>query len=130
MHRKALRSVIGAWLRGYRNIFRFSGRETRVDFLVFLVVHYCVFYAATRGVLCFLSGENASYQVALFIIGLFSLLATLSYNVRRLHDSNRSGLLCIGYFLFAAPIVIVVSLALPPQNATNLYGPDPREGRE
>jgi len=128
MRKKTPRSIVGAWVRGYRDMFRLSGRETRTDFFVFLAVHCCVFYAISEGARYFFSGENASYHIALLIIGLISLLATLSYNVRRLHDSNRSGLLCVGYFLFVAPIVIAVSLVLAPQNTANRYGPDPRKG--
>ncbi|KVH06467.1 MULTISPECIES: DUF805 domain-containing protein [Burkholderia] len=127
-----MKTALHAWLNGYRRMLSFRGRERRRDFLCFLLGHYPLFYllitlikwSHTR-----LSADATLTSFLLFCAGLASLCATLAYNVRRLHDSNRSGLLCIGYFLFAAPIVILVSLWLAPRNAGNQYGPDPRRTR-
>ncbi|TKC78210.1 DUF805 domain-containing protein [Trinickia terrae] len=110
-------------LRTNVKIFR-SGGSGR--FFYFLVVHYSVVYLVTWVVTDRLGVKNQSSEILIFIIGLISLVSTLSYNVRRLHDSNRSGILCAGYFLFVAPVVILVSLLLPPRNAGNRHGPDPR----
>ncbi|WP_449180865.1 DUF805 domain-containing protein [Trinickia sp. YCB016] len=107
-------------------MFKFSGREARVDFFIFLVIHYFAVYLATRAVTDWFEAKSQNSEILIFLIWLISLVSTLSYNVRRLHDSNRSGVLCAGYLLFVAPIVILVSLFLPPRNAGNRYGPDPR----
>ncbi|PAJ76721.1 DUF805 domain-containing protein [Burkholderia ubonensis] len=117
----ALHRILGAWLRGYRDALTFHGRETRRDFLAFVVLHYALVH--------WLMDAFDRHDIPLFALSLLTLVATLSYNVRRLHDSNRSGLLCVGYFLFAAPVVIVVSLALAPVDPGNRYGPDPRTRR-
>jgi uncharacterized membrane protein YhaH (DUF805 family) len=125
MPKNILPYTLTAWLKGYRHMFRFSGRAKRLDFFIFSTIHLSLFYAITKGVIHFFPAENQDTQITLFLIGVFSLIAMLSYNVRRLHDANRSGLLCIGYFLFVAFVVIVVSLLLPPQNTGNRYGPNP-----
>lgn len=114
--------LISPWLRGYRRIVVFSGRETRRSFAAFLALHYGLLLLITQGGMLDLSHD------VLAGLGLFSLLVTLSYNVRRLHDSNRSGLLCLAYCLAAAPVVVAVSLFLSPDNRANPYGPDPRHG--
>ncbi|KVH71037.1 hypothetical protein WJ41_15330 [Burkholderia ubonensis] len=122
MRSAALHRILGAWLRGYRDALTFHGRETRRNFLSFVVLHYALGYALAHWIM----DAFDRHDVPLFALSLLTLVATLSYNVRRLHDSNRSGLLCVGYFLFVAPAVIVVSLALAPVDPGNRYGPDPR----
>lgn len=124
-----IKAALHAWLNGYRRMLSFRGRERRRDFLYFLLGHYPLFYLLITLIKWShnrLSADATLTSFLLFGAGLASLCATLAYNVRRLHDSNRSCLLCIGYFLFAAPIVILVSLWLAPRNAGNRYGPDPR----
>ncbi len=117
-----LAHLLQPWLRGYRRLVVFSGRETRRSFGAFLALHYGLLLLIARNGLFELPSD------VLAGLGLFSLLATLSYNVRRLHDSNRSGLLCLAYCLAAAPVVVAVSLCLSPDNKDNPYGPDPRPG--
>ncbi|VWB86838.1 DUF805 domain-containing protein [Burkholderia latens] len=124
-----MKTALHAWLNGYRRMLSFRGRERRRDFLCFLLGHYPLFYlliTLSKWSHNRLSADPTLTSLLLFMAGLASLCATLAYNVRRLHHSNRSGLLCIGYFLFAAPIVILVSLWLAPRNTDNRYGPDPR----
>ncbi|QDW49093.1 DUF805 domain-containing protein [Burkholderia sp. KBS0801] len=127
-----MKTALYAWLNGYQRMLSFRGRERRRDFLCFLVGHYPLFYLLVTLIKWSqnrLSADATLTSFLLFCAGLASLCATLAYNVRRLHDSNRSGLLCIGYFLLAAPIVILVSLWLAPRNAGNRYGLDPRRLR-
>ena len=127
-----MKTALYAWLNGYRRMLSFRGRERRRDFLCFLLGHYPLFYLLVTLIKWSqnrLSADATLTSFLLFCAGLASLCATLAYNVRRLHDSNRSGLLCIGYFLLAAPIVILVSLWLAPRNAGNRYGLDPRRPR-
>ncbi|AOI69177.1 DUF805 domain-containing protein [Burkholderia ubonensis] len=124
-----MKTALRAWLNGYRRMLSFRGRERRRDFLCFLLGHYPLFYLLITLIKYRLSADATLTSFLLFCAGLASLCATLAYNVRRLHDSNRSGLLCIGYFLFAAPIVILVSLWLAPRNTDNRYGLDPRRTR-
>ncbi|MGU3775774.1 DUF805 domain-containing protein [Burkholderia metallica] len=122
MRSSAWHRILGAWLRGYRDALTFRGRATRRDFLAFIVLHYALGYAVAHWIM----SAFDRHHIPLAALSLLTLVATLSYNVRRLHDSNRSGLLCVGYFLFVAPVVIVVSLTLAPVDPGNRYGPDPR----
>lgn len=106
--------ALRAWLVGYRDAFRYAGRAARRDFLAFIVLHGLV------------AGMLPPGGLVRYALAALTLVTTLSYNVRRPHDSNRSGLLCVGYFLFAAPIVIIVSMLLAPVDAGNRYSPRPR----
>ena len=124
------RDILAAWLRGYSKGLRFRGRESRRDFLSFLILHYLLFYVVSIAVIGLFGASSAEVKTGLGLFGLVTLVITLSYNVRRLHDANSSGWLCAFYLIAMAPIVILVSLLMaPPVHAGNRYGADPRDAR-
>lgn len=130
MNGLVLRNALAAWLRGYSKGLSFRGRESRRDFLSFLILQYLLFYGVSVAVVGWFGAGSAEVRSGLGSFGLVTFVITLSYNVRRLHDANSSGWLCAFYLIAMAPIVILVSLLMaPPVHADNRYGVDPRGAR-
>ncbi|HKT26768.1 DUF805 domain-containing protein [Dyella sp.] len=125
-----VRDILAAWLRGYSKGLSFRGRESRRDFLSFLILHYLLFYGLSVAVIRLPDAGSTGIKLGLGLLGLATLIITLSYNVRRLHDANSSGWLCAFYLVAMAPVVILVSLLMaPPVHEGNRYGADPRHTR-
>lgn len=107
-------SFVEAIQSGFRNYANFEGRASRSEYWFF---HLFVFLAIWAGIF---TGPGV------FLIMLGLVLPTLSVNVRRLHDIDRSG-----WFIFLAwiPLVgVIVLLIWHCQRGTtggNRYGPDP-----
>lgn len=116
-----------AFIRGIGNYATFTGRASRSEywyiylwaFLIALAINFAVGIAATK---IRLSSDLISLLLML-PFGLF-FLPVLSAGVRRLHDTNRSGLwLLLLLTGFGIPSVLVL-LALPPQREDDARNPN------
>ena len=113
-------SFSAAILSGFRNYVRFSGRASRSE-LWFWMLFY---------VLVLIAGSVADSLVGLSLIGgiasLVLFLPTISAQVRRLHDRDRSGW---WWFIFFVPlvgsIVMFIWFVLKGTRGDNRFGPDP-----
>lgn len=98
----------------------FEGRARRKEYWMFVLVNIII--AFTLGVI------EGAIGVYFFnrIYGLAVLIPSLAVGVRRLHDTNRSGLwLLIGLVPVVGFIVLLIFMAQPGDDGDNQYGSDP-----
>ncbi len=105
----------------------FSGRARRKEYWMFLLFHSIT--VVSMGFLGNLAGTAPELRdgvVGLYVLGTF--LPYLAVSVRRLHDTNRSGLcLFISLVPIVGLIVILVFMATAGDPSENKYGLDPKE---
>lgn len=112
------------YLEGFRRYFDFDGRSSRSEYWYFVLVHLLV--SLTLLSMIFLSPKSglASYILYSFAIAIpnFALI------IRRLHDTNRSGV-CVLFSLIplAGPIIMLLFLTEEGTHGPNKYGADPIE---
>lgn len=117
--------VFNAWLNGYRQIFDYKGRARRRDFAWFLLLQLVAFFVVASVISILFGNSGMITETVASALMMVTILTTLSYNVRRLHDCDQSGWWCFGYLVLAG-VFIVASLMLRPTDGSNQYGPDPR----
>lgn len=125
-------SAWGYYRYAFQNAFVWSGRSTREEYWLFMVVHI-----AMSGVMLLLNDFFDAKVVAPLLgkVGLFTaayaaitLVVHSSLTVRRLHDIDRSAwLLLWGLVPFAGNIVLLVYNALPSIGHANRYGYNPHD---
>ena len=120
----------------------FSGRARRKEYwsyVLFLWIFAVLvgLIASFLGTVAYLNGGNNTSSMFLMwaIIGIFSLavlLPSLAVQVRRLHDTNRSGwwilLGLIPFVNYVGGIVLLVFYCLEGTPGPNKYGQDPKGG--
>ena len=104
----------------------FSGRARRKEFWMFYL--FSIIISVILNIIDSLIGTTSGGAGLLTsIYGLLVLLPTLAVIVRRLHDTNRSGLwILIGLIPIIGTIVLIVFLATEGNAGDNQYGPDPK----
>jgi uncharacterized membrane protein YhaH (DUF805 family) len=105
----AVRSV----LTQYAN---FQGRSRRSELWWYLLAYWVAYF-----VLFMIDKAVFDQQILSGLLGLAVLLPTLGVEVRRMHDTGRSG------WWILLPIVNIVFWAQDSQPGTNKYGPSPKE---
>ncbi|HTU74999.1 MAG TPA: DUF805 domain-containing protein [Trebonia sp.] len=103
--------------QAFRNVLTFNGRASRSAFWWFFLV--LAIFAIVVDIIAFASGARAlEYLVQLIVI-----LANLALQVRRLHDTDRSGFWCFIYIIpVVGFIVLVVFDCLPGTPRPNRFG--------
>lgn len=87
--------LLAAWVRAYKNMFNFKGRTSRYEFWGFNLVNFlfaCVLVSALLFAIEKFS-QTSLYMgslATLFLFILISIIAYLSLNVRRLHDTGNT----------------------------------------
>lgn len=109
-----------AILSGFRNYVRFSGRASRSE-LWFWMLFY---------VLVLIAGSVVDSLLGLSLIGgiasLVLFLPTISAQVRRLHDRDRTGWWWFIFFVpLVGPIVMFIWFVLKGTRGDNRFGRDP-----
>lgn len=134
-------------MRWYRKVLTqyadFTGRASRAEYWVFAVINYCIatvlalFFAVSGPIILTVAGPGPSGETvaAVCVVAFFGLLSLyalavflpgLAVTVRRLHDTDRSGLWTLVSFVpFVGSIVLLVLLVLDGTRGPNRYGPDP-----
>lgn len=133
----------------FRKYATFRGRARRSEFwyyYLFIVIINAVLgsifgaaagasfanncYANDTGIRCDASGLNTFGTIMLIVLivwSLFIILPTISVQVRRLHDGDRSGgWWWIGLIPIAGIIILIVFWAAEGTRAPNRFGPDPK----
>ncbi len=111
------------------NYANFSGRARRQEFWVFFLFQIGIFF-----LLIFLSAFLEDYigfdyhTIPFLLYLLATLIPWLAVNIRRLHDSGKSG----GYiFVNLIPLIgriwYIVLMATAGNIGSNQYGPDPKK---
>ncbi|MGW6895605.1 DUF805 domain-containing protein [Streptomyces sp. NBC_00624] len=100
----------------------FSGRARRKEYWMYMLFNYIAIIIAV--VLDVAIGT----QPVITAIYLFAvLLPSLGVNIRRLHDTGRSGWwILFGIVPLAGPITLLVFECLEGDRSQNAYGPDPK----
>ncbi len=107
-----------------RRYAEFAGRSDRPEFWWFALINLIVslvIYAI--GIAAF--GYNGG-QILGFVYGLATLLPSLGVEIRRLHDTNRSGWwILIALIPLIGVITLIVFFASPGTQGSNRFGPPP-----
>lgn len=119
-----------------KRYFDFSGRSRRLEYWLFTVFVWGILIAEfvigkqvtdALGVAA-RKGEPADVVLLIMVVtwlGLF--IPWLAALVRRLHDSDRSGLWLLIYFLPFGGLVLLVFLFLDGTEGPNSYGENPKD---
>ncbi|MBS0476556.1 MAG: DUF805 domain-containing protein [Proteobacteria bacterium] len=126
-------------LMPFRRYADFSGRSRRMEYWMFRLFEFGVFFAGLivlglfSGAAGAAGGDTASGLVgglgALALVGffLFSFIPGLAVTVRRLHDTGKSGwMVLISLVPLVGGIVLLVFLCSDGTRGANQYGEDPK----
>jgi len=108
---------------GFRNWNDFSGRASRSEFWWWALFYFVSLLAV--GFIAVSIGNSAGAVAALIVVfGL--LIPTLSVAVRRLHDSNRSGLyLLLNLIPYVGVFILLYFYVVDGSPGPNRFGPRP-----
>ena len=124
-----MESFISTLLINYFNVlkkyFVFDGRAGRGEFWLFMLCNFII------GIVLSILGNIPVLGVVFKIIsGLYSLavlVPSLAVGIRRLHDTNKTGLLMLLNLIPGIGSIIVLVLCIPEGTpGENQYGPDPK----
>ncbi|MBR4200047.1 MAG: DUF805 domain-containing protein [Oscillospiraceae bacterium] len=113
---------VQAYLKMLANFSDFKGRTDRKSF--WLAVLCQIIISAILGFVLGLLGKFGA--ILLWIISLVLCVPMLAMAVRRLHDTNRSGLWLLLSLTAIGNIVLIVFWALEGNPDSNQYGPNPK----
>ena len=117
----------------FRNYANFEGRSSRAAFWWWVLC--AVLVSAALGLLLVSaaqSGPGAGGAAAFIYLGFgfATLIPGIALNVRRLHDTDKSGWwLLLGIVPFAG-IILFIFFCLPGTTGPNRFGPDAEAGRK
>lgn len=112
------------------NYANFSGRARRQEYwmyvLIWTLIGFGLAFLFNLSEEFFSTGEDWA-SIIIFVYGLATLIPWLAVNVRRLHDTGKSG----GYFFINFIPVIgriwyIILVASNGEVGPNKYGPDPK----
>jgi uncharacterized membrane protein YhaH (DUF805 family) len=117
---------------GFGRYVDFQGRSSRSEFWYFLIFYYIALFVGffSTGVIFSIAGENnptADGFASLIdcLVVLVFALPSLAVQVRRLHDSNRSGWLCLLSLTVVGAIPVLIWLCTRGTMGENRFGRDP-----
>jgi uncharacterized membrane protein YhaH (DUF805 family) len=117
-----------SWYIGVlKKYFEFSGRARRMEFWMFALFNFIV--AVVLGVVDNVVGTVTEGGVGILgtLYSLAVFLPSLGVQVRRLHDTGRSGWwILIGLVPCVGWIILLVFNVMDSQEGTNAYGPNPK----
>lgn len=126
-------AAVSACLRKY---FVFSGRARRSEFwyfrlflvLVFATVFLLVLFGgSTARTSDEVQGEANGVAALFMLLWVAAIIPDLAASVRRLHDTDRSGLWMLIAFVPLGGFVLFVFFCLEGTRGANRFGPDPLE---
>lgn len=118
----------------FENYANFKGRARRSEYWYFTLANVCISLSLIMGgsgigaIFGFL-GEGAMTGFFLFLFYyLISIIPTLAVSVRRLHDTEKSGLvMLIGLIPSIGGIILLVFFCSEGTRGANKYGKNPKE---
>lgn len=104
----------------------FDGRARRKEYWMFILINIIVSFVVgfIDGILEIYTGEELFILSTLYVLILF--LPTIAVQVRRLHDTNRSGWWVLLIFVPILRIVLLVFLIQDSDPNPNKYGNNPK----
>jgi uncharacterized membrane protein YhaH (DUF805 family) len=112
----------------------FTGRASRSEYwwvaLGFLIIQTPIFFATITAIHIPSVEQQALgilvISIVALLIGLATLLPSLTLTVRRLHDTGKSAwFLLIAFIPISGPIIMLVFFLLPSDRGENKYGEPP-----
>ncbi len=120
-------------LRPWRHYADFSGRSSRTEYFLFLIVYIVALLATAflfAGYSALVDGSSepgGAMVLAMLGIVLVAFVPGLAVAVRRMHDQNKSGWLVLIYFVpYVGGLIFLVLCFLPGTEGENDYGWNPR----
>ena len=113
----------------FRRFADYSGRSRRKEFWYFILFNFIILfslifsqdYLNTNDTMDKIINTISGIYFFILIIPLFGVI------IRRLHDSGRSALFILIYFIpFVGAISLIVVLCLDSENGPNKYGENPK----
>ena len=112
-----------------KNYANFSGRARRQEYWIFVLFQTIIFIL--MGVLSSYLEDDFEISWGFAVLGFYALATLvpwLSMNVRRLHDTGKSGgYLFINFIPLIGRIWYIVLMATNGDNGPNKYGADPKK---
>ena len=105
------------FINGFKKAFDFQGRASRTQYWMFFLVYFIITVILE---MVWMKGGSTLGPIGGFIHAIWFLvlfIPSLSYAVRRLHDTGRSGWwILISFVPFIGWIWLIILLALPTKN--------------
>lgn len=106
-----------------KNYVGFSGRATRTEYWMFVLVNFIVSLIAML-----IDYVLGSWRIIYYLYTLAIFLPSLAVLVRRLHDIGRTGWwMLIVLVPLLGWIVLIIYACTDSQDRENAYGPNPKE---
>jgi len=109
------------FINALRRTFEFSGRSSRSEFWYYVLVMLLI--KAFALLVDFAFNKNGPFLIG-FVWVVFTI-PTISAAVRRLHDTDRSGLWVIFFLVPIFGLILLFVLAEPSTEGSNRFGPSP-----
>jgi uncharacterized membrane protein YhaH (DUF805 family) len=113
---------LGYWLEAFRKYATFSGRARRAEYWSFTVVNFIV---AILFVVVGM-GEDSIGPILYGCFALATIIPGIAVNVRRLHDSGRSGWYMLLGLIPIVNLIMLYYALVDSQPGANQYGPNPK----
>ncbi len=105
----------------------FKGRAGRLEFWGFTLINAPLLFLLAMSDIALFYGNDAGFPFLTVLYCLAIFLPALAVQVRRLHDTGRSGWWClIGLVPLVGALMLLVFFAEAGDPAANAYGPDPK----
>lgn len=116
------------YLSAFKDYAQFRGRSSRQEYWMFQLFNFIVGVALVSIDMIFGIKFNPETGLGLLssLYFLFTFVPTIAVTVRRLHDTNRSGL---WFFVLFVPVLgwiwLLYTMCKDSDHKINHYGPDP-----
>ena len=122
---------MGVFMEWYIGVLKkyavFSGRARRKEFWMFVLFNLIL--TVIVSILSLIPVLGKIIYVLYVIYNLAIIIPGLAVGARRLHDTNKSGLLLLLMLVpFVGAIILIVFCAMEGDKGNNQYGPDPKGG--
>ena len=117
----------------FRRYVDFRGRSRRREYWLFSLLHTCILVALLTTIVIADGRDDdettvlAAITLLLYFLG--SIVPQLAVQVRRLHDSDRTGWWLLLGLVPVGGLVLIVFMCLDGTAGPNRFGPDPKERR-
>ena len=112
-------NAIDWFMKAFRSYAKFSGRARRKEYWYFSLIS-SIFYVVAL-IIDFSIFGHESY--AYYLMCLVFIIPSISAAVRRLHDTGRSGWMCLLSLIPLVGLIIIYFLASDTKQETNQWGP-------
>lgn len=120
-------NMIDWWKKVFLNNYaNFEGRARRSEYWYYALFNFIL--TMTAYIISFVFIFFGGFLLWFFIIcyGLATIIPTMAAQVRRLHDTNKSGWWLLIAFIPFGAIVLLVFYFTEGDRGPNQYGPDPK----